>query len=149
MTERDMDCIMSDQLQKVAWVSKENMQIECRDSPWTLVWIIVLWWCKRGCIGHFLIYFLYARVAPEHLLIERLIPVLLTENFSVNWILAVDQNHLDKIRFCQKYLCGDDEGISKSSQRWVVWDYGSWWNKDPTCTTANQTHTKQSLQTSW
>ena len=46
-------------------------------------------------VYHFLFYFLYSRVAPEHLLIERLIPVLMSEEVSVDWILSIHQNSLE------------------------------------------------------
>lgn len=49
---------------------------------------------------HFLFYFLFAGVIPEHLLIEKLFLVLMSEEFSVEWILRMSQKHLvEKLGF--------------------------------------------------
>jgi len=94
-----MDCIMSVQLQKLTKLleflrktCKLNAEMACEH------WFEIL-----SCDGAgedvlaycFLFYFLYAGVAPEHLLIERLIPVLMSEEFSVDWILSIHQNSLE------------------------------------------------------
>jgi len=49
---------------------------------------------------HFLFYFLFARVIPERLLIEKLFLVLMSEEFSVEWILSISQRCLvEKLGF--------------------------------------------------
>ena len=72
------------------------------------IWPCESWFDILTCDGaeedvlsyHFLFYFLYSRVSPEHLLIENLFLVLMSEEFSVEWILSISQRCLiEKLGF--------------------------------------------------
>ena len=90
MTERDISCIMS------AWLEKLIKLLEHQRKTCKLDGGMVhySWFDFLSSDGaeedvlayYFMFYFLYSRVTPEYLLIERLILVLMSKRFLIDWI---------------------------------------------------------------
>jgi len=90
MMERDMDCIMSDQFQKLTKLL-EFLRKTCKLDGGMVHYSWFDFLSSDGAeedvlAYHFMFYFLYSGVTPEYLLIERLILVLMSKRFLIDWI---------------------------------------------------------------
>jgi len=94
-----MDCLMSAQLEKLTKLL-EFLRKTCKLHGETAqeLWFDLLSHDhpKEHVLAyHLIFYVLFTGLVPEYYLIKKLLPILMSKRFSLNWLLDVDSSVLD------------------------------------------------------
>jgi len=88
MQERDIDCLMSVQLEKLTKLL-EFLRKTCKlhqETPWGLWFDLLSSICPKEHVlaYHLIFYVLFTRLIPEYHLIKKLLPILMSKQFSLD-----------------------------------------------------------------